>query len=98
MRTKIFTFAILAFALILSACGPTTIHQDAQPVVRNLNVNGLGEVYLTPDIASIYVGVHNKAKNAADALATNQVQTSAVIHALRQARLSPTAIRSTNFS
>jgi len=98
MRTKIFTFAILAFALILSACGPTTIHQDAQPVVRNLNVNGLGEVYLTPDIAYIYVGVHNEAKNAADAVATNKVQTSAVIDALKKAGLADKDIRTTNFS
>src|SRR5260221_10748976 len=98
MRTKIFTFAILAFALILSACGPTTIHQDAQPVVRNLNVNGVGEVYLTPDIAYIYVGVHNEAKNAADAVATNKVQTSAVIDALKKAGLADKDIRTTNFS
>ena len=28
MRTKFLVFAVLAFALILSACGPATINQE----------------------------------------------------------------------
>ena len=51
MRTKFLVFAVLAFALVLSACGPTTINQAAPENVRTLNVNGIGQVDLTPDIA-----------------------------------------------
>ena len=40
MRTKFLVFTVLAFALILSACGPATINQAAAPVNRTLNVNG----------------------------------------------------------
>ncbi len=98
MRTKYFAFALLAFALILSACGPTTINQEAQPVLRTLNVNGVGQVYLTPDIAYIYIGVHNEAATASDAVDANKVQTTAVIEALKSAAVDEKDIRTTNFS
>jgi hypothetical protein len=56
MRTKYFAFAVLAvLALVLSACGPTTINQAAPENLRTVNVNGLGVVYLTPNIAYINV-------------------------------------------
>jgi uncharacterized protein YggE len=98
MRTKFFVFALVAFALVLSACVPTTINQDAQPVVRTLNVNGVGQVYLTPDIAYIYIGVHNEAANASDAVDANKDQTNAVIDALKSAGVVEKDIRTTNFS
>jgi len=98
MRTKIFVFAVLAFALVLSACGPTTINQEAQPVVRNLFVNGVGQVYLTPDIAYIYIGVHTEGATASDAVDANKGQTTAVIDSLKTAGVDDKDIRTTNFS
>jgi uncharacterized protein len=98
MRTKYLAFAVLALALILSACGPTTIRQEAQQAVRSLNVNGVGQVYLTPDIAYIYIGVHNEAPTASDAVDANKVQTNAVIDALKGAGVDEKDIRTTNFS
>ena len=59
MKTKsIFITAIALLAIILSACGPTTINQAAPVQIRTLNVTGTGQAILTPDIAYIYVGVH----------------------------------------
>ncbi len=101
MRTKYFAFALLAFALVLSACapgGPTTINQAAAPVLRTLNVNGVGQVYLTPDIAYIYVGVHTEGVTASDAVESNKTQTNAVIDALKAAGVDEKDIRTTNFS
>lgn len=98
MRTKYLAFALLAFALVLSACGPTTINQEAQPVVRTLNVNGIGQVYLTPDIAYIYIGVHNEAPTASEAVETNKAQTTAVIESIKAAGVDEKDIRTTNFS
>lgn len=98
MRTKTFVFAVLALALVLSACGPTTINQDAQPVVRNLFVNGVGQVYLTPDIAYIYIGVHTEGATASDAVDANKEQTTAVIDSLKAAGVDDKDIRTTNFS
>jgi len=99
MRTKYFAFALLVFALALSACapaGPTTI--NAAPAVRSLNVNGVGQVYLTPDIAYIYVGVHTEGATASEAVEENKTQTNAVIEALKAAGVDEKDIRTTNFS
>jgi uncharacterized protein YggE len=99
MRTKYFAFALLVFALTLSACapaGPTTYNQ--LPAVRTLNVNGLGQVYLTPDIAYIYVGVHTEGATASEAVEQNKAQTTAVIDALKAAGVDEKDIRTTNFS
>jgi hypothetical protein len=98
MRTKFLVFAVLAFALILSACGPTTINQEPQPVSRTLNVNGLGTTYLTPDIAYIYIGVHNEGATASETVAANKVQTNAVLDALKKAGVDEKDLRTTNFS
>jgi uncharacterized protein YggE len=98
MRTKFLAFAVLIFALVLSACGPTTINQTAPEAVRTLNVNGVGLAYLTPDIAYIYIGVHTEGKTASEAVNSNKTQTTAVIDALKKADVADKDIRTTNFS
>jgi len=98
MRTKFLVFTVLAFALILSACGPATINQAAAPVNRTLNVNGTGVTYLTPDIAYIYIGVHTEGPTASEAVEANKVQTNAVLDALKNAGVDEKDLRTTNFS
>ena len=98
MRTKFVVFTLLALALVLSACGPTTINQAAQPTVRTLNVNGVGQIYLSPDIAYIYIGVHSESQTASDAVTSNKTQTGAVIDAIKNAGVEKKDIRTTNFS
>ncbi len=99
MRTKYFVFAILAvLALVLSACGPTTINQAAPENLRTLNVSGLGVVYLTPDIAYINVGVNTQRENASEAVEVNKTQTTAVIEAIKDFGVDAKDIRTTNFS
>ena len=98
MRTKFLVFAVLIFALVLSACGPTTINQTGPEPVRSLNVNGVGQVDLTPDIAYIYIGVHTEGKTASEAVDSNKSQTSAVIAALKKADVADKDLRTTNFS
>jgi uncharacterized protein YggE len=101
MNKKILFFAVLAFALVLSACapaGPTTINQAAPENVRTLNVNGLGQVYLTPDIAYIYIGVHNESATVSEAVDANKTQTTSVIDAIKKAGVAEKDINTTNFS
>ena len=98
MRTKFLVFAVLVFALILSACGPTTINQAAQPIIRTLNVNGVGSIDLTPDIAYIYIGVHDESATASDAVNSNKAHTTSVINAIKKAGVDAKDIRTTNFS
>jgi hypothetical protein len=98
MRTKILVFAVLAFALVLSACGPAVVGQGSQPVTRTLNVNGLGSTNLTPDIAYIYIGVHSEGATASEVVEANKVQTNAVLDALKKAGVDEKDLRTTNFS
>jgi uncharacterized protein YggE len=98
MRTKFFIFTVLALALVLSACGPTTINQEAQPVVRTLNVNGSGQVQLKPDIAYIYIGVHTENIAVSEAVDSNTAQTSAVIEAIKSSGVDAKDINTINFS
>jgi uncharacterized protein YggE len=98
MRTKFFVFAVLALTLMLSACGPATITQAAQPVTRTLSVNGIGQTYLTPDIAYIYVGVHTESATASDAVSANTEKTNAVTEAIKKAGVDAKDISTTNFS
>lgn len=98
MRTKFFAFAILALALVLSACGPTTINQEAPVSPRTLNVNGVGQVYLTPDIAYVNIGVNTQSPSASESVATNKQQSNAVIEAIKAAGVDEKDIHTTNFS
>jgi uncharacterized protein len=93
MRTKLSIFAIvLALALTLSACGTAA----AQP--RTLNVSGNGTVYLTPDIAYIYIGVHTDDPDLANAVNKNNTQAQALVDALKNAGIDGKDIQTSNFS
>lgn len=98
MRTKILVFAVMAFALALSACGPTTINQAAPTTARTLSANGLGEAFLTPDVAYIYIGVHTESATASNAVSENTASTNAVTDAIKKAGVDAKDISTTNFS
>jgi uncharacterized protein YggE len=99
MKTKYLFVAIVALlALIVSACGPTTVNQTAQPPLRTVNVTGMGEASLAPDMAYVYVGVHTEKPSAAEAMEENNVQTQKVIDALLEFGIDEKDIQTTNFS
>ena len=98
MRTKsMIVSLVLLLAVALSACSPA-IAPAAQEAQRTLNVTGAGLVYLTPDIAYIYIGVHTEMPTASEAVAENNVQTQKVIDALKKLGVDVKDIRTTNFS
>jgi uncharacterized protein YggE len=95
MRNKLFILVpFLVMALALSACGGTA--PASQP--RTLSVSGNGTVYLTPDIAYIYVGVHNEDPAIATAVSNNNAQTQALVNALKNAGIAGEDIQTSNFS
>jgi uncharacterized protein YggE len=99
MKNKFLLVTALAlFALVVSACGPTTVNQAAQPPLRTINVTGNGSVDLVPDIAYIYVGVHTEKPSAAEAVKENNTQTQKMIQALKDFGIDAKDIRTTNFS
>jgi uncharacterized protein YggE len=94
MRTKLAILVpVLVLALVLSACGPAL---SAQP--RTLNVSGNGTVYLTPDIAYIYVGVNTDDPDIAKAVSQNNTQTQALVDALKNNGIAAADIQTSNFS
>jgi len=99
MKTRFYIVVTVALlALLVSACGPTTINQAAQPPLRTINVSGSGQAYLVPDIAYIYVGVHTEKSSASEAVDENNTQTQTMIQALRDFGIDAKDIRTTNFS
>lgn len=93
MRTKMTLFiSLLVLALALSACVPAA----SQP--RTLSVTGNGTVYLTPDIANIYIGVHTEDAVITTAVDTNNSQTQALVNALKEAGIAEADITTSNFS
>ena len=99
MKTKFYLVAMIALlALVVSACGPTTINQAAPPPQRTVSVSGAGTAYLVPDIAYIYVGVHTEKPSAADAVKENNAQTQTMIKALQDFGIDAKDIRTTSFS
>jgi uncharacterized protein YggE len=65
---------------------------------RTINVTGNAQVILAPDIAYISIGVHSEAKSAAEAVASNNSQTQAVIDAIMAQGVDAKDIQTTNFS
>jgi uncharacterized protein YggE len=99
MNTRSIVFASLfVLALLVSACAPTTINQEAPPPQRSLSVTGTGTANLTPDIAYVNLGVHTEALTADAAVAENNTQTEEVIQALTDFGIDPKDIRTTSFS
>lgn len=99
MKTRSILFAaVFVLALVISACGPTTVNQAAPVPQRTLSVSGTGTAYLSPDIAYLYLGVHTEKQTAAEAVAENNTQTQKVIQALQDFGIDAKDIRTTNFS
>lgn len=104
MRTHklfpLFSLVMLA-ALVLTACSTPALAQTeptSEPPIRTLRVNGSGQVFVTPDIAYISIGVHTEGEEAADIVAENNAQTAEVVAALEDAGVAPEDIQTTNFS
>jgi uncharacterized protein YggE len=94
MRSKLFfLFPLLALAVALSACGPAVSSSS-----RTLTVSGNGVVYLTPDIAYLYVGVHTEDADIAEAVSRNNDRTEAVVEALKDMGVAAEDIQTSNFS
>ena len=72
--------------LVLGACSGTVSPAVAtpQPPQRMINVTGTGQIYLTPDVAYINIGVHTVADTVGEALKSNNSQATAVASSLKE--------------
>lgn len=56
---------------------------EIKDVNRTLNVQGQGQIYSTPDVATIKFSVETQSKNASDAVSENAKNTNSVIESLK---------------
>ena len=92
---------MMLLAIVLSACGVAaaqTSPSSDTPPPRTISVTGSGQVFLSPDIADISVGVHTEGKDAAKAVADNNSQTQDVIQTVKDMGVADKDIQTTNFS
>jgi uncharacterized protein YggE len=75
-------FLVLLSALLvvglLAACSSTPATATAAAATRTLAATGTGEVYITPDIAYINIGIHTEADSVTAALNDNNTQAQAI--------------------
>ena len=95
MRNKLSIFGVLAaLVLVLSACAPAAPTSSE----RFISVTGSGTVYLDPDIAYLYVGVHVEDRDVSTAVSTNNLRLQSLIGALVSQGVAPEDIQTSNFS
>jgi len=88
----------MLMTLIISACGTAYAQDTNDEPLRTLNVTGTGEVYLTPDVAYVSIGVRSEGKDAAKAVAENNAKSDAVVKALTDAGVDAKDIQTNNFN
>ncbi len=86
--------------LLFGACSsnPSDPTPTGTPPPRIITVSGSGKVYLTPDIATISIGVHNEDESAAKAVNGNNAQAEKVTEVLLEMGVDENDIQISNFN
>ncbi len=99
-RKWVNTVGVMLAILLLGACAndqsvPTP---TGTPAPRSITVSGSGKVYLTPDIATISIGIHNEDESAARAVDGNNTQAEKVTEVLLEMGVDEDDIQISNFN
>jgi uncharacterized protein len=100
VRNKIL---VLIFGIILvlsmAACsGGAAASTSDTKIPHQISVTGNGQVYVTPDVAYINIGVKSQADKVADALQKNNDQAAGVANALKAMGVDPKDIQTSAFN
>jgi uncharacterized protein len=105
MNTKKMILSIAMLALLgLSACSATTPTANQSDIVRadglfrTINVTGVGEVNIPPDVAYISIGVHSQSESVEQALADNTDQAQAIASVLEEKGVAKNDIQTAAFN
>jgi uncharacterized protein YggE len=98
MKDKKFLVITAGFIMILLLSAFTKAGGGSPNNPRTITVTGSGRTVLTPDIATINVGVHTENEDVSEALAENNAKALAVRDALVKLGVKPEDIQTTNFS
>lgn len=100
-RTQVTIFTgLVLLALALSACNAVTggLGEGAEAQPRTINVAGSGKVFLTPDLATITIGVRTENANASRAVLDNNAQAEEIAMALKEIGVDDKDIQTSNFN
>jgi uncharacterized protein YggE len=97
-RKPILIVSLIFLAMSLTACGTGALAQVEQPEARTIQVTGKSQVFTTPDIARITIGVRTEGEEAAEAVARNNVDAQAMIDKIQEMGVDEKDIQTTNFS
>lgn len=95
-KIVLLVLSLMLAAGVLSACQPVPAASSVQP--RSISANGQGEVFLTPDIAYVFIGVHSQNKNVSDALKDNNGKAQAIASTLTNQGIAPKDIQTSSFN
>jgi uncharacterized protein YggE len=90
---------MVLFSVVLTACSTapaSTAGNNVYPPA--INVSGQSDIFLTPDIAYVYVGVHTESENVADALNENNTQSQAISDTLEELGIAKEDIQTSAFN
>jgi len=90
----------IVMVLVLSACASSAgaTSEGVTLPNRTVSVTGTGQVYLTPDVAYINIGVHTEAETVTDAISQNNSQASAVASSLKELGVEDKDIQTSAFN
>ncbi len=99
---KSFSIAAVLLAAALAACAPAAVvgggSASANEPVPQISVVGIGQVYVTPDTATINVGVRSQADTVAEALEQNNAQAVAIKETLMAQGVEEKDIQTASFN
>ena len=98
MKTFVRTAAL---SLLLAGCALPALAQSASDAVfraTTLDISASGDVRVTPDMATITLGVNTQGSTAAAALQANATQMTKMVAALKQAGIADKDVQTSNLS
>ena len=97
-KTQIVLGLIFGLALVGCEASTTEVAPTSTPQPRNIAVTGTGKVYLTPDIATISIGVHKEDESATRAVENLNTQAVEITEILLDIGVEEEDIKISNFN
>ena len=90
--------ALVAGAVLLSACGTPAAQSNVATPSRSITVVGQGKASGTPDVAHISIGVETSGASAQEAVNANRAQMTTLLQKIKAAGIADKDIQTSNFS
>jgi len=90
--------ALVAGAVLLSACGTPAAQSNVAAPTRSITVVGQGKASGAPDVAHINIGVETSGASAQEAVNANRAQMTTLLEKIKAAGIAAKDIQTSNFS